>query len=221
MKIRSLLNTSVPPPTPPFTKRVACGLKSANRVRCGGADSFRAGAAHLVQENLADEKQPPPLGPPYEPRHVLLSCPAVGVFLMSEAPLYVSLDILRVSEHPEDHRRDGLLVDWQIPGCPVRVVHSRRSTCHAVRGGGNLLSSHRCPLTLALSATALPGNLAGGAARVRVRRWAQQTLGATVLALEPLAWSISQPVVKMAFQSWHTHELNRTAIRSYGAGVCF
>ena len=72
-----------------------------------------------------------------------------------------------------------------------------------------------------LSATALPGNLAGGAARVRSRRWAQQTLGAIVLALEPLAWSISQPVGKMAFQSRRTQALNRTATRSDGGGVCF
>ena len=41
-----------------------------------------------VQGYLAHKKLPPPLGPPYGPRHMLLQVPKGGRFLMSEVPLY-------------------------------------------------------------------------------------------------------------------------------------
>ena len=39
-----------------------------------------------VQGYLAHEKQPPPLGPPYDPSHMLLKDPGEGLFLLRKVP---------------------------------------------------------------------------------------------------------------------------------------
>ena len=44
-----------------------------------------------VQGYFAHTKQPPPLGPPYAPRHMLVQGPVGGWFLMREVPLLVVL----------------------------------------------------------------------------------------------------------------------------------